>query len=42
MDLNQKCVLYPVCLWHEWKYWYEQASGRNWVAENAEMLGLIP
>ena len=37
--MDQKCVLYPVCLWHERKNWHEQANGRNWVAENAEKLG---
>ena len=30
--MDQKCVLYPVCLCHE------QESEMNWVAENAEML----
>ena len=38
MDLDLRCVLDPVCLWHERKNWHEQANGRNWVAENAERL----
>ena len=36
--MDQKCVLYPVCLCHEWRCWHEQESEMNWVAENAEML----
>ena len=32
--MDQKCVLYPVCLWHE------QESEMNWEAEYAEMLRL--